>query len=69
MASIDFDVYCSTCGHNLDRNVNINTNNRGVYIDIELCDNCEKTYQGQIDYLQQEIETLKETLENMEMFK
>lgn len=69
MASIDFDVHCSTCGHNLDRNVNVNTTSRGVYIDVELCDNCEKTYQNQIDDLQQEIETLKETLENMEMFK
>jgi transcription elongation factor Elf1 len=74
MASIDINVSCGNCGKNIDTDVDIN--NRGIFLEVELCEDCEGEYEDRIEELESQIETLelqfqelKETLENMEMFK
>jgi hypothetical protein len=81
MESIDINVSCDNCGKELNTDVDIN--NRGIFLEVELCEDCEEKYTDEIDSLESLIETLesqvetlksqieelKETLENMEMFK
>jgi hydrogenase maturation factor HypF (carbamoyltransferase family) len=74
MATIDIDVNCGNCGNRL--HTVIDTNSKGTFMEVELCEDCEKEYtdeignlESQIENLESQIEELKETLENMEMFK
>jgi ssDNA-binding Zn-finger/Zn-ribbon topoisomerase 1 len=74
MESININVSCDNCGKEL--NTDIDINNRGIFLGVELCEDCEGEYEDRIEELESQIETLesqfqelKETLENMEMFK
>jgi hypothetical protein len=43
MSSIDFDVYCSSCGTNLSADVNITGGRSGdVMVNVEPCPSCLK---------------------------
>jgi chaperonin cofactor prefoldin len=74
MATIDINVSCGNCGNKLD--TVIDTNSRGTFMEVELCEDCETEYEKevenlelQIENLESQIEQLEETLKNMEMFK
>ena len=40
MPSIDFQVYCATCGGGLCNLTTVNNGSRGVTIEIETCPRC-----------------------------
>ena len=74
MASIDISVRCGNCGNKLEADVDFN--HREALIEVELCEDCEKEFETEIDKLEvqienleSQIEQLEETLKNMEMFK
>ena len=74
MESININVSCDNCGKEL--NTDIDINNSGIFLEVELCEDCEEKYtdeinslESQIETLESQIEELEETLKNMEMFK
>lgn len=58
--TIDFSVYCATCGEGLCGNTNVNQKHNRNEITIDACPKCMKEKDDLIQDLEEKIEQLKE---------
>jgi len=66
-ASVDFEVFCGTCGEGLcDESSTRLSRNRGhAQVEVNACPRCMKEKDDEIESLKDEIESLKEQIENL----
>lgn len=66
-ASVDFEVFCGTCGEGLclESTTRLSRNRGHAQVEVNACPNCIKEKDNEIENLKDEIESLKEQIENL----
>lgn len=67
-ATVDFEVFCGTCGEGLcSESSTRKSRNRGyAQVEVNACPNCMKEKDDEIERLNDEIENLKEQIGELE---
>lgn len=67
-ASVDFEVFCGTCGEGLcnESTTRINRNRGYAQVEVNACPSCMKEKDKEIEILKHEIESLKLQIEDFE---
>jgi len=67
-ASVDFEVFCGTCGKGLcyESTTRVSRNRGHAQVEVNACPHCMKEKDNEIERLNDEIEALKEEIEKLE---
>lgn len=68
-ASIDFEVFCGTCGEGLclESTTRLSRNRGHAQVEVNACPSCMKEKNNEIESLRDEIESLKVHLDSLEI--
>lgn len=66
--SVDFEVFCGTCGKGLcyESTTRVSRNRGHAQVEVNACPNCIKEKDDEIERLKEEIESLKEQIGELE---
>lgn len=66
-ASVDFEVFCGTCGEGLclESTTRLSRNRGHAQVEVNACPQCIKEKDNEIESLKDEMESLKEQIENL----
>ena len=67
-ASVDFEVFCGTCGEGLclESTTRVSRNRGHAQVEVNACPHCMKEKDDEIERLNDEIENLKEQIGELE---
>lgn len=64
--TVDFNVYCGTCGEGLCSSTSVDQNHGRVDVTVDVCPACTQKALQEVNKLEDEIESLREEVKNLQ---